>query len=64
MIKGVSGHQPPTHSKLNKGGRGGNYTDHGTLHHMPAKAHPGDGFMDKHEATRHSRKSMKTNRFV
>jgi hypothetical protein len=62
---GVHGHDGPEHSKLNKGGRaGGHYTDHGTRHHMPKEANPGEaGWVDKHEATRHSRKSMKTNRF-
>jgi hypothetical protein len=64
FIKGVSGHQPPQQSALNKGGRKGNYTDQGTLHSMPPGASPGPGFVDKHEATRHSRKSLKTNRFV
>ena len=65
FIKGVSGHQPPQQSALNKAGRkGAHYTDEGTLHHMPAAASPGPGFLDKHEATRHSRKSLKTNRFV
>lgn len=65
LHKGVSGHHGPEHSKLNKGGRTGkHYTDHGTLHHMPRGAHPGEGFVDKHEATRHSRRSMKTNRFT
>jgi hypothetical protein len=32
---------------------------------MPKGAHPGEsGWHDKHEATRHSRKSMKTHRFM
>ncbi len=67
LHKGVSGHHPPEHSKLNKGGRGGahHYTDHGTMHHAPKKSHPGEpGWHDKHEATRHSRKSPKTNRYM
>lgn len=64
FIAGVSGHQPPQQSALNKSRGKGHYKDEGTLHHMPAAAHPGPGFVDKHEATRHSRKSMKSNRFV
>jgi hypothetical protein len=64
MLKGVSGHHPPEHSALNKGGKG-HYKDEGTQHHMPKGAHPGEsGWHDKHEATRHSRKSMKTHRFM
>ena len=62
---GTSGHHPPEHSKLNKAGRGGksHYRDTGTMHHAPEGAQPG-GWPDKHEATRHSRKSMRTNRFM
>ena len=59
LHKGVSGHQPPEHSKLNKGGRGGkhHYRDTGTMHHAPKGAHPGEGhWPDKHEATRHNRR--------
>lgn len=61
---GVAGHAPPQHSELNKA-RGGVYEDRGTRHSMPPEAHPGEeGWHDKHEAVRHSRKSMKTNRYM
>jgi hypothetical protein len=62
---GVSGHDGPEHSKLNKGGRAGShYTDQGTMHSAPKDAHPGEGhWPDKHEAVRHSRRSMKSNLF-
>jgi len=66
MLKGVSGHHPPEHSALNQceGGKC-SYKDEGTMHHAPKDAHPGEGgWHDKHEATRHSRKSMKSNRFM
>jgi hypothetical protein len=63
---GTHGHDGPEHSKLNKAGRGSrkHYTDTGTMHSAPHKSHPGEGgWVDKHEATRHNRRSPKSNLF-
>lgn len=57
LHRGVSGHHPPEHSKLNKDRHKSHYRDEGTLHHAPKGAHPDEtGWVDKHEATRHSRR--------